>query len=69
MHGCPDRSFTPCIKSLDYFQYVTQRLPSLISQTVQRLMLSKSAKRTTFYYITVILKYCWDKTIARSGDM
>ena len=32
-------------------------------------MLSKGAKRTTFYHITVILQYCWDKTIARSGDM
>ena len=38
-------------------------------QTVQRLMLSKGAKRTIFYHITVILQYCWDKTIARSGDM
>ena len=32
-------------------------------------MLSKGAKRTIFYHITVILQYCWDKTIARSGDM
>ena len=38
-------------------------------QTVQRLMLSKGAKRTIFYHITVILQYCLDKTIARSGDM
>ena len=37
--------------------------------TVQRLMLSKGAKRTKFYHITVILQYCWDKTIARSGYM
>ena len=22
-----------------------------------------------FYHITVILQHCWDKTIARSGDM
>ena len=32
-------------------------------------MLSKGAKRTIFYHITVILQYCWDKTNARSGDM
>ena len=32
-------------------------------------MLSKGAKWTIFYHITVILQYCWDKTIARSGDM
>ena len=32
-------------------------------------MLSKGAKRTIFYHITVILDYCWDKTIALSGDM
>ena len=32
-------------------------------------MLSKGAKRTLFYHFTVILQYCWDKTIARSGDM
>ena len=38
-------------------------------QTVQRLILSKGAKITKFYHITVILQYCWDKTIARSGDM
>ena len=38
-------------------------------QTVQRLMLSKGAKRTIFYHITVILQYCRDKTIARSEDM
>ena len=38
--------------------------------TVQRLMYSKGAKKThKFYHITVILQYCWDKTIARSGDM
>ena len=37
--------------------------------TVQRLMLSKGAKWTKFYNITVILHYCWDKTIARSGYM
>ena len=40
-----------------------------ILQTVQRLMLSKGAKRTIFYHIIVILQYCWNKTIARSGDM
>ena len=34
-----------------------------------RLMLSKGAKRTIVYHITVILQYCWNKTIARSGDM
>ena len=46
-------------------------LPSdvLHVQTVQRLMLSKGAKRTIFYHITEILQYCLDKTIARSGDM
>ena len=38
-------------------------------QTVQRLMLSKGAKRTIFYHITIILQYYWNKTIARSGDM
>ena len=32
-------------------------------------MLSKGAKRTIAYNITVIMKYCWDKTIAWSGDM
>ena len=32
-------------------------------------MLSKGAKGTKFYHITVILQYCWDKTIARSADM
>ena len=32
-------------------------------------MLSKSTKRTVFYHITVILQYCWDKMITRSGDM
>ena len=32
-------------------------------------MSSKGAKTTIFYHVTVILKYCWDKTIARSGDM
>ena len=37
--------------------------------TVQRLVLSKGAKRTIFYHITVILQYCWDKMIVRSGDM
>ena len=37
--------------------------------TVQRLMLSNGAKWTIFYHITVILQYCGDKTIARSGDM
>ena len=40
-----------------------------INHTVQRLMLSKGAKRTKFYHISVILQYRWDKTIARSGDM
>ena len=32
-------------------------------------MLSKGAKETKFYHITVILQYCLDKTIARIGDM
>ena len=32
-------------------------------------MLSKGAKRTIFYDITIILQYCLDKTIARSGDI
>ena len=38
-------------------------------QTIQRLMLSKGAKRTKFYHIAVILQYCLDKTIASSWDM
>ena len=37
--------------------------------TVHRLMLIKGAKRTIFYHITLTLQYCWDKTIARNGDM
>ena len=37
--------------------------------TVQRLMLIKGEKRTHFYHIIVILQYCSDKTITRSGDM
>ena len=37
--------------------------------TIQRLMLSKGAKRTKIDHITVIMQYVWDKTIARSGDM
>ena len=41
----------------------------LLLHTIQRLMLSKGAKGTIFYHITVILQYYWDKTIARSGDM
>ena len=41
----------------------------LQTQTVQRIMLSKGANRTIFYNITVILQYCWNKTVARSGDM
>ena len=32
-------------------------------------MLSKRAKWTIFYHITIILQYCWDKMTARSGDM
>ena len=32
-------------------------------------MLSKGAKRTIIDHITVIMQYCWNKTIARSGDM
>ena len=32
-------------------------------------MLSKGANRKIFYHMTVILQYCWDKTIARSEDM
>ena len=31
--------------------------------------LSKGAKWTIFYHITIILQHYWDKTIARSGDM
>ena len=42
---------------------------STCTYTVQRLISSKCAKRTIFYHITVIMQYCWDKTIARSGDM
>ena len=30
-------------------------------------MLSTGAKKNKFYHISVILQYCWDKTIARSG--
>ena len=41
----------------------------LYSHTTKRIMLSKGAKWTIFYRITVILQYCWDKTIARSGDI
>ena len=37
--------------------------------TAQRLMISKSTKRAKVYHITVILQYCWDKTIARGRDM
>ena len=49
---------------------LTQRFKSMSQfHTVQRLILSKGAKRKIFYYVTVILQYCWDKTIARSGDM
>ena len=44
-----------------------QYLQVFSDHTIQRLMLG--AKRTIFYYITVILQYRWDKTIARSGDM
>ena len=40
-----------------------------LSQTVQRLMLSKGAKITIFYHITETLQYCLDKKISRSGDM
>ena len=32
-------------------------------------MLSKGAKRTIIDHITVIMQYCWDKTIVRSWDM
>ena len=32
-------------------------------------MLSKGAKRTKFYHITVLLQYYWNKTIARSGHV
>ena len=32
-------------------------------------MLSKGAKRTIIYQITVIMQYCWNKTIAQSGNM
>ena len=37
--------------------------------TIQRLMLSKGAKRIIIDHITVIIQYYWDKTIAWSGDM
>ena len=37
--------------------------------TVQGPMLSKGTKRAIFCHITVILRYCWDKTIARNEDM
>ena len=45
------------------------RLGCICSHYIQRIMLSKGVKRTIFYNITVILQYCWDKTIARSRDM
>ena len=32
-------------------------------------MLSKGANRTIIDNITEIMQYCWNKTIARSGDM
>ena len=35
--------------------------------TIQRLMLSKGAKRTTI--VTVIIQYVLDKTTSRSGEM
>ena len=50
----------------------SHRMSSLrihLLHTVQRLVLSKGAKRAKFYHITVILQYCWDKTIARGRDM
>ena len=53
---------------LDNMSVVSVRCSRHI-HTVQRLMLSKGAKRTIFYHITVIMQYCWDKTIAWSGDM
>ena len=37
--------------------------------TVQPLFLIEAAKRRIFYHITLILQYCLDETIARSGDM
>ena len=40
-----------------------------IFHTIQRLMLSKGAKRTIIDHITVIMQYRWDETIVRSGDM
>ena len=36
--------------------YIARYNRSLINHTVQRLMLNKSAKRTKFYYITIILQ-------------
>ena len=41
----------------------------LLLHTVQRLMLSNGARRSIYYHIAVSLQYCWDKTIAQSGDM
>ena len=32
-------------------------------------MLSRGAKRTIIDHVTVIMQYCWDKTIAKSGDV
>ena len=60
------------IASYTVFDHSFRPGTAFISQkvhTVQRLMLSKGAKRTIFYHITVTPQYCWHKTIARSGDM
>ena len=40
-----------------------------LNHTVLPLVLSKGAKRRIFYHITVILRYCLEKTIAWRGDI
>ena len=42
---------------------------SSLWHTVRPLFLREGAKRVIFCHITVILQYCCNKTIARSGDM
>ena len=59
-----ERSSNVTICGTKYLNYKQSKI-----KTVQRLMLSKGAKRTIFYHITVILQYCLEKTIARSEDM
>ena len=62
------RGLVACLPVRQLFKS-TKHIAFYRFHTVQRLMLSKGAKRTKFYHITVILQYCWDKMIARSGDL